>query len=214
MIKSAKFNCAKTWIITWYHPSHLEGLESHDTSLRIPSDPSHLPAKSGHKISASKMISKMTSPCASVRPPLKKLVSEILVKSQWSPFQYVFCNIFFHQNYPNYSMISPKYPMVNQWNPMKSQVSVKNPPAVDARVLYCWAFPTFWRGFRRGRTDLSDLPPVPQRDCGSPGFFQQEMAGKMEEKWMENGILWGFHVMGFDEDFMGRKSGIGIYHQQ
>jgi hypothetical protein len=38
MIKSAKFNCAKTWIITWYHPSHLEGLESHDTSLRIPSD--------------------------------------------------------------------------------------------------------------------------------------------------------------------------------
>ncbi|CAK9086535.1 unnamed protein product [Durusdinium trenchii] len=33
-----------------------------------------------------------------------------------------------------------------------------------SRLLFCWAFPVFWRGFRRGRTDLPDLPPVPERD--------------------------------------------------
>ena len=32
------------------------------------------------------------------------------------------------------------------------------------RLLFCWAFPVFWRGYRRGRTDLTDLPPVPRRD--------------------------------------------------
>ena len=33
-----------------------------------------------------------------------------------------------------------------------------------SRLLFCWALPVFWRGYRRGRTDLEDLPPVPQRD--------------------------------------------------
>ena len=131
---------------------------------------------------------------------------EIPMFFQWSQY-FLFIKIiptivWYHPNIPWSISEIP-------WNPKKS---VKNPPALAARVLYCWAFPTFWRGFRRGRTDLSDLPPVPQRDCGSPGFFQEEMAGKMEVKWMENGNLWGFHedFMGFDRDFMGRKSGIGI----
>ncbi|CAE7550905.1 Abcc6 [Symbiodinium sp. CCMP2592] len=33
-----------------------------------------------------------------------------------------------------------------------------------SRLLFFWAFPVLWRGYRRGRTDLGDLPAVPAAD--------------------------------------------------
>jgi len=33
-----------------------------------------------------------------------------------------------------------------------------------SRLLFFWAFPVIWLGYRRGRTDLEDLPPVPTKD--------------------------------------------------
>ncbi|CAJ1333106.1 unnamed protein product [Effrenium voratum] len=43
-----------------------------------------------------------------------------------------------------------------------------------SRLLFFWATPVFWRGYRNGRTDLQDLPPLPRRD--RPFALAEEVA--------------------------------------